>query len=43
MYLYLSEHQLMDYHLNTENKTKEAEKPKEQPEPNDGTSTDRAE
>ena len=37
MYLYGSEHALMDYHLNTD---KQAEKPKEEIKPDDGISTD---
>lgn len=44
MYLYLSEHALMDYHLNEEKKIKEGTKsPKEDKEPDNGTSTDRTE
>ena len=43
MYLYASEHALMDYHLNEEkNKVVTAEvKPKEETKPEDGLDTDR--
>ena len=39
MYLYGSEHALMDYHLNND---KKAEKPKEEPKPDNGASIDTA-